>query len=139
MTKSTSNMIFIDGSLLVIEAMARAGAGAYIGYPITPVNRLFDGAKRRIPIALEAPDEITALQWSAGFSSTGTFPVTASAFPGFALMIESLNMSFMMEFPMVIILAQRLGPSTGSATTGGQGDLLLLRGCISGGYPLPVL
>jgi 2-oxoglutarate ferredoxin oxidoreductase subunit alpha len=139
MTKSTSNMIFIDGSLLIIEAMARAGAGAYIGYPITPVNRLFDGAKRRIPIALEAPDEITALQWSAGFSSTGTFPVTASAFPGFALMIESLNMSFMMELPMVIILAQRLGPSTGSATTGGQGDLLLLRGCISGGYPLPVL
>ena len=91
MTKSTSNMIFIDGSLLIIEAMARAGAGAYIGYPITPVNRLFDGAKRRIPIALEAPDEITALQWSAGFSSTGNFPVTASAFPGFALMIESIN------------------------------------------------
>ena len=52
MTKSTSNMIFIDGSLLIIEAMARAGADAYIGYPITPVNRLFDGAKRRIPIAL---------------------------------------------------------------------------------------
>jgi len=139
MAESDRNMVFLDGSRLIIEAMARAGAGAYIGYPITPVNWLFDGAKIRIPVTLEAPDEITALQWSAGFSATGTFPVTASAFPGFALMIESLNMSFMMELPMVVILAQRLGPSTGSATTGAQGDLLLLRGCISGGYPLPVL
>jgi 2-oxoglutarate ferredoxin oxidoreductase subunit alpha len=47
-------------------------------------------------------------------------------------------MAYMMELPMVIVLAQRLGPSTGSATVGAQGDLLLLRGCISGGYPLPV-
>ena len=138
MTTVNERMVFLDGSRLIIEAMARAGVGAYIGYPITPVNWLFAGAKQRIPIALEAPDEITALQWSAGFSSSGVFPVTASAFPGFALMIESINMSFMMELPMVIILAQRLGPSTGSATTGGQGDLLLLRGCISGGYPIPV-
>ncbi len=132
------SFIFIDGSKLMIEAMAKAGLGAYMGYPITPVNRLFDSAQNRIPIALEAPDEITALQWSAGFSSTGIIPATASAFPGFALMIESLNMAFMMELPMVIILAQRLGPSTGSATTGGQGDLLLLRGCVSGGYSIPV-
>ena len=54
------------------------------------------------------------------------------------LMIETLNMAYMMELPMVIVLVQRLGPSTGSATTGAQGDLLLLRGCVSGGYPLPV-
>ena len=114
MTTVNERMVFLDGSRLIIEAMARAGVGAYIGYPITPVNWLFAGAKQRIPIALEAPDEITALQWAAGFSSSGVFPVTASAFPGFALMIESINMSFMMELPMVIILAQRLGPSTGS-------------------------
>ena len=63
----------------------------------------------------------------------------ATSFPGFALMLESLNMVAMMELPLVLILVQRLGPSTGSATTGAQGDLLLLRGAISGGYPLPVL
>jgi len=32
-----------------------------------------------------------------------------------------------------------MGPSTGTATAGAQGDLLLLRGLISGGYPLPTL
>jgi 2-oxoglutarate ferredoxin oxidoreductase subunit alpha len=39
---------------------------------------------------------------------------------------------------MLVVLAQRLGPSTGSATTGAEGDLLLLRGLVSGGTPVPV-
>jgi len=43
-----------------------------------------------------------------------------------------------MELPMLIILVQRLGPSTGSATVGAQGDLSFLSGLISGGHPLPV-
>lgn len=127
-----------DGSRVLIEAMARAGVDAYTGYPITPANWLYAYAQKRIPTALAAPDEITALQWASGFSAAGRMPMTATSFPGFALMIETLNMAYMMELPMVIILAQRLGPSTGSATAGAQGDLLLLRGCISGGYPLPV-
>jgi 2-oxoglutarate ferredoxin oxidoreductase subunit alpha len=54
-------------------------------------------------------------------------------------MIEGINMVTMMELPMLIVLAQRMGPSTGAATAGGQGELLLLRGIISGGYALPVL
>lgn len=132
-------LVFCDGSRIMIEALASAGASVYIGYPITPANWLYAYASQRFPTFLAAPDEISALQWAAGFSATGQLPVTATSFPGFALMLESLNMAFMMELPLVIILAQRLGPSTGSATTGAQGDLLLLRGAISGGHPLPVL
>lgn len=139
MPETTGDAVFLDGSRVMIEAMARAGVEVYVGYPITPANWLYAAARERFPLLFAAPDEITALQWAAGFSATGTFPITATSFPGFALMLETLNMAFMMELPMVIILAQRLGPSTGSATTGAQGDLLLLRGCISGGYPLPVL
>ena len=131
--------VFLDGSHIIIEAMARVGVRVYVGYPITPASGMYAVARERMPLTLAAPDEITALQWTAGLSATGTFPITATAFPGFALMLESFNMAFMMELPMVIILAQRLGPSTGSATTGAQGDLLLSRGCISGGYPVPVL
>jgi 2-oxoglutarate ferredoxin oxidoreductase subunit alpha len=44
----------------------------------------------------------------------------------------------MMELPMVLVIVQRLGPSTGSATTGAQGDLSILNGIISGGFTLPV-
>ncbi len=139
MDSGLQGRVLIDGSRLIIEALARGGADVYVGYPITPSNWLYAYARQRFPVFLPAPDEISALQWAAGFAATGKFPVTATSFPGFALMLETVNMAYMMELPLLIILAQRMGPSTGSATTGAQGDLLLLRGAISGGYPLPVL
>jgi 2-oxoglutarate ferredoxin oxidoreductase subunit alpha len=131
--KNEKRIIFTDNSKIVIEALNQAGADVFIGYPITPANLLYHYASKRFPVFMAAPDEITTLQWMAGFSSVGKIPVTATSFPGFALMIESINMAYMMELPMVIILVQRLGPATGTATTGAQGDLLLLNGMISGG------
>ena len=130
--------VLTDASLLITEACVQSGADAFIGYPITPSNRFYAYGAKRYPLFLAGPDEITVLQWMAGLSSAGKIPVTATAFPGFALMLEGFNMAYMMELPMLIILTQRLGPSTGSATTGAQGDLSLLNGCISGGYPVPV-
>ena len=124
----------IDASRIITQS----GAEVFVGYPITPTNLVYSYSFERFPVALPAPDEITTLQWMSGFSSVGKFPVTATSFPGYALMLESINMAFMMELPMLIILSQRLGPSTGSATTGAQGDLLLLRSSISGGFPIPV-
>lgn len=129
----------IDGSRLIIEGLARAGADSFIGYPITPANLLYAYSSQRLPLMLPAPDEITTVQWMTGLAATGKIPVTATSFPGFALMVESINMAYMMELPMVIVLVQRLGPATGTATCGAQGDLLLLKGMISGGHPLPVL
>jgi 2-oxoglutarate/2-oxoacid ferredoxin oxidoreductase subunit alpha len=137
--KTENKLALIDGSRLIIESMARAGADSFIGYPITPANLLYSYGSQRMPFMMAAPDEITTLQWMSGLSSAGHMPITATSFPGFALMIESINMAFMMELPMVIILVQRLGPATGTATSGAQGDLLLLRGMISGGHQLPVL
>ncbi len=139
MTKTNKKVILTNGSLLIIEALAKAGSDAFIGYPITPANHLYYYAMQRFPFALPAQDEITTLQWMSGFSVAGKLPVTATSFPGLALMVESINMAYMMELPMVIVLVQRLGPSTGTATCGAQGDLLTLRGLISGGYPVPTL
>ena len=131
--------ILTDNSRLVMESLAQAGCDVFIGYPITPANLLYKYATQRYDIVQDAPDEITTLQWMAGYAAAGHLPVTATSFPGFALMLESLNMAYMMELPMVAILVQRLGPSTGTATAGAQGDLALLNGMISGGFPLPVL
>jgi 2-oxoglutarate ferredoxin oxidoreductase subunit alpha len=130
---------FIDGSRLMIEAAVQAGAEVFVGYPITPANLLYAYSSRRFPMVLPAPDEITTLQWMSGFSAAGRFPVTATSYPGLALMIESIGMAFMMELPMVIMLVQRLGPATGTATCGAQGDLSLLHGINSGGQPIPTL
>jgi len=134
-----SQSVLIDGSRLVIEACARAGAEAFVAYPISPANWLYRYARERMPIAMAATDEITTLQWMSGLSATGRFPITATAYPGYALMVESLGMAFMMELPMVVVLVQRLGPATGSATTGAQGDLISVRGTMSGAFILPTL
>jgi len=127
----------IDGSRLITESCVRAGADIFIGYPITPANLLYSYASQRYPKMMAAPDEITTLQWMSGFATAGHFPVTATSFPGYALMIESINMAFMMELPMLIILVQRLGPATGTATSGAMGDLSVVNGTISGGFNIP--
>lgn len=129
----------VDGSRLMTEALVRAGADVFIGYPITPANNLYLFSGKRFKTFFAAPDEITTLQWMSGFSAAGRMPVSATSFPGFALMLESINMAYMMELPMVIVLVQRLGPATGTATCGAQGDITLLSGMMSGGYSIPVI
>jgi len=135
----TKQLTLIDGSKLMIEALVQAGADTFVAYPITPSNWMYKYGKERFSQFYAAPDEITTFQWMAGLSAAGRLPATSSAFPGIALMVESINMAYAMELPAVIIITQRLGPSTGSATTGAQGDLALFSGIISGGYPVPVL
>lgn len=137
--KKNSKNVLMDASMLITEAAVRSGADVYIGYPITPSNRFYNYASQRFPVFMAAPDEISVMQWMCGFSAAGKFPVTATAFPGLALMTEGINMAYMMELPMLIILTQRLGPSTGSATTGAEGDLMFLNGIISSYYPIPVI
>lgn len=137
MTDTKSNIIFTDNSRLVVESLFRAGADVFAGYPITPANLFYEYSKKRFPVFMAAPDEITTLQWMSGFSATGKLPVTATSFPGYALMLEGINMAYMMELPMIIILIQRLGPATGTATCGAQGDLTLINGTISGGFAIP--
>ncbi|MEW6653587.1 MAG: hypothetical protein AB1394_08980, partial [Bacteroidota bacterium] len=132
------NYSLIDGSKLIVESLVLSGVEAFVSYPITPANWINQYASQRFPTMTFAPDEITVAQWIAGLSSAGKLSATATSFPGLALMVESLNMSFMMELPMIIVIVQRLGPSTGSATVGAQGDLLLLNSLISGGYNIPV-
>jgi 2-oxoglutarate ferredoxin oxidoreductase subunit alpha len=134
----TSKKVLTDASRIMTEALAQSGADVFIGYPITPSNLFYAYSKERFPEFLAGPDEISVLQWMCGYSAAGKIPVTATSFPGLALMTETLNMAYMMELPMVLVVVQRLGPSTGSATTGAQGDLKFLDGVISGGLPLPI-
>lgn len=134
--KSERKPTLIDGSLLITEALVASGADMFIGYPITPSNRFYAYGQQRYPQFYPAPDEITVMQWMSGASAAGRLPVTATAFPGLALMVESLNMAYVMELPMVLIVTQRLGPSTGSATVGAQGDLSLVNGIVPG-FPIP--
>lgn len=128
---------------MIAEGAIRAGCRFFAGYPITPATGIFKSMVDQLPahggLALSAPDEISAIAYCIGASMRGYKAMTATSGPGWALMTESVQYALMTETPLVVALVQRLGPSTGGATQGAQGDLLLAEYCTSGGYTIPIL
>ena len=128
---------------MIAEGAVSAGCRFFAGYPITPASGIYKGMidllQRRGDVAISAPDEISALAYCVGASMRGFKSMTATSGPGWALMIETVQYALMTETPVVIAFVQRLGPSTGSATQGAQGDILLSEFCTSGGYTIPIL
>jgi 2-oxoglutarate ferredoxin oxidoreductase subunit alpha len=127
---------------MVAEGALAAGCRFFAGYPITPATEIYEVMMRELParggLAVAAPDEISSLCYCVGASLRGLKAMTATSGPGWALMIETLQYALMTETPVVIALVQRLGPSTGGATQGAQGDVWLAEFATSGGYTIPV-
>jgi len=127
---------------MIAEGALAAGCRFFAGYPITPASEIYEVMMRELAgrggVALSAPDEISSLCYCVGASLRGLKAMTATSGPGWALMIETVQYALMSETPVVIALVQRLGPSTGGATHGAQGDILLAEFCTSGGYTIPV-
>ena len=131
------------GNQMMAEGAIQAGCRFFAGYPITPASGIFKTMIDLLPskggVALGAPDEISAIAYCIGASMKGVKAMTATSGPGWALMIESVQYALMTETPLVVALVQRLGPSTGGATQGAQGDVLLAEFATSGGYTIPML
>jgi 2-oxoglutarate ferredoxin oxidoreductase subunit alpha len=131
------------GNQMIAEGAVKAGCRFFAGYPITPASGIYKSMiellQRKGDVAISSPDEISALAYCVGASLRGYKAMTATSGPGWALMIETVQYALMTETPLVIAMVQRLGPSTGGATQGAQGDVLLTEFCSSGGYTIPVL
>ena len=127
---------------MLAEGALAAGCRFFAGYPITPASEVYEVMMRELPVlgglALSAPDEISSLCYCVGASLRGVKAMTATSGPGWALMIETAQYALMTETPVVVALVQRLGPSTGGATQGAQGDVCLAELSTSGGYTVPV-
>ena len=131
-----------SGNQMIVEGALAAGCRFFSGYPITPASEIYQEMTERLQqrgdIAIGTPDEITAICYCLGASHRGFKAMAATSGPGWCLMIENIQYAVMTETPVVVALVQRLGPSTGGATQGAQGDLLLAEFVTSGGYTLPV-
>jgi 2-oxoglutarate ferredoxin oxidoreductase subunit alpha len=132
-----------SGNKMTACGALAAGCSFFAGYPITPSSEIYSEMMRALPsrggVAVGTPDEITALSYAIGASLSGARSMTATSGPGWSLMIETVQYAVMTETPVVIAVVQRLGPATGGATQGAQGDVLLVEYATSGGYPIPVL
>jgi 2-oxoglutarate ferredoxin oxidoreductase subunit alpha len=133
----------LDGNEAVARGAIAAGCRFFAGYPITPATTIFDTMLMLLPpaggICLQGEDEIASIGACLGASMAGMKAMTATSGPGISLYSEQISFAVGSEIPIVIVDVQRLGPSTGSATRGADGDINFLRWGNSGGLPVIVL
>ena len=114
----------------------------FCSYPITPASALLHHlAKLRGHgvTTFQAEDEIAAACAAIGASYAGSLGVTASSGPGIALKTEAIGLAVATELPLVIVNAQRGGPSTGLPTKTEQSDLYQAVMGRNGDTPIVVL
>ncbi len=136
------NVIITTGAELIAKAAMSAGVNFFAGYPITPASSIYSAMLKRLQaegkLALGVSDEISAISMCIGASMRGAKTMTATSAPGLSLMVENIGYAFATETPVLIVLGQRLGPSTGSATQSAEGDISFVKNLISGGFHIPV-
>ncbi|MEZ4527505.1 MAG: pyruvate flavodoxin/ferredoxin oxidoreductase [Desulfobacterales bacterium] len=137
------NLCFMEGNEAVAWGALHAGCRFFAGYPITPATGICNMMRRLLPsaggICMQGEDEIASIGYCLGASMAGWKAMTATSGPGISLYSENISFAIGSEIPIVIVDVQRLGPSTGSATKGADGDIQFLQWGNSGGLPVIVL
>jgi 2-oxoglutarate ferredoxin oxidoreductase subunit alpha len=118
----------LTGNEALSLGLVNAGLDIYISYPMTPTSPVLHylaSQSERFNIKVLHPEsEIAVIMMAMGASYCGKKAAVGSSGGGFCLMTEGLSLSGMAELPVVIILGQRPGPSTGLPTYSCQTELL---------------
>jgi 2-oxoglutarate ferredoxin oxidoreductase subunit alpha len=123
--------------------LIRGGLKAYAGYPMTPASGLLHFLARQAPrfeLKVVQPEgEIAAMLMALGHAYAGERAAVGTSGGGFALMVEGLSLAGQAELPIVVVLGQRPGPSTGLPTYTAQGDLEFALSAGHGEFPRAVI
>ncbi|MEM2904490.1 MAG: 2-oxoacid:acceptor oxidoreductase subunit alpha [Candidatus Bathyarchaeia archaeon] len=135
--------ILVTGTEAIGLGVARAGLKFYAAYPMTPASPLLHwiaANQADLGIAVvQAESEIAAMNMIIGASYAGVRSMTATSGGGFCLMTEALGLAGMSETPIVLMLGQRPGPSTGMPTYSSQTELRFLLHASQGEFPRIIL
>jgi len=135
-------MVMSGNQALALGALA-AGCRFIAAYPMTPATSIIEWmARHEQPfgvVAKHAEDEIAAMNMAVGANFAGARAMVATSGGGFSLMVEALGLAGMCEVPVVVVEAQRGGPSTGLPTRTEQSDLLFVLNASQGEFPRLVL
>jgi 2-oxoglutarate ferredoxin oxidoreductase subunit alpha len=122
------NRIWLTGNEAIAMGAITAGCQFYSAYPMTPASPLLHYlvAHEEVNdmVVIQAENELAAMCMAVGASFTGVRSMTSTSGGGFCLMTEALSFAAMTETPVVVMIGQRPGPSTGLATYSSQQDLL---------------
>ncbi len=135
--------MLITGNEAMAFGFLVAGGRFFAGYPITPSTEVMEWLTKWLPkyggVVRQAEDELSAINMAIGAALTGTRAMCATCGPGLSLMQEGVGQLGMGEIPLVIIDAQRGGPSTGLPTKPEQSDINLMVYGGHGDFPRVVL
>ncbi|MBU2497734.1 MAG: 2-oxoacid:acceptor oxidoreductase family protein, partial [Proteobacteria bacterium] len=141
-SSSTLSKMLINGSEAMALGAICSGLKFYSGYPMSPSTPIMEFvaslAKEHNIILEPAEDEISAINMVIGASFAGARAMTATSGGGFCLMVEALGLAGMTETPVVLVIAQRTGPSTGLPTRTEQADLQFVIHASHGEFPRAV-
>ena len=133
--QASKEYMVVSGNQATALGAIAAGCTFFAGYPITPASDIMEFLAAVLPgvggSVIQAEDEIAAINMIIGASYAGKRAMTSTSGPGLSLMVEALGLATMGEVPIVVVDAQRAGPSTGMPTRHEQGDLYL---CAYGGH-----
>ena len=119
--------ILIDGNSSMSMGIIDAGIKLFSGYPITPASSIMHTLAKVFPsyggLVHQAEDEIAAIGTAIGSYFGGVPAVTCTSGPGLSLKQEFIGYASAAEIPLIVIDAQRSGPSTGMPTKTEQSDL----------------
>jgi 2-oxoglutarate/2-oxoacid ferredoxin oxidoreductase subunit alpha len=117
----------VSGNEAIALGAVKAGLNMYIAYPMTPASAILHylaAHEEELGVVTVHPEsEIGVALMALGAAYAGARAMVGTSGGGFALMTEALSLAGQGEFPMVIVEAQRPGPSTGVPTYTMQGDL----------------
>ncbi|MCL4374166.1 MAG: 2-oxoacid:acceptor oxidoreductase subunit alpha [Candidatus Marsarchaeota archaeon] len=128
----------LDGNTALSVGAYAAGCKFYAAYPMTPASSIlhwFASHENLGVVFKQTEDEITAINATIGAASAGVRAMCGTSGGGFSLMVEALGLAGMIEVPIVVVEAERTGPSTGLPTKTEQADLLFVNHAAQGEFP----
>lgn len=112
-----------SGNEALVEGILKAECEFAAIYPMTPINSILAMLAKSKVRLFRPEDEIAGINAAIGASFAGKRAMVATSGGGFSLMIEAVGMAGIAEIPVVAVVGQRTGPSTGMATFSSQADL----------------
>lgn len=135
--------LLMTGNQAIALGAVMAGCKFYAAYPMTPASGVLHWMSAHSVsckvVVKQAEDELAVINMGIGAAHAGVRSMVGTSGGGFSLMVEALGLAGMTETPLVIVDAQRAGPSTGLPTKTEQGDLNMITGASQGDFPRIVL
>ena len=129
----------ISGNEAIGLGMVAGGLSAYVSYPMTPSSSLLhflaENAGKFGITVIHPENEIAVMLMALGLSYGGQQAAVGTSGGGFCLMTEGLSLAGMAEIPVVLVVSQRTGPSTGLPTYTAQSDLHFVLNAGQGEFP----